>query len=139
MVLNSTCHTSRYPTFNRQLDSIKTDLNKTNLELSSAKQEILQKNNRLDQLSSKIEDLETTFEGYKLDPIPIFNRLDSLEDQSRRNNLRIDGIPENTKENWENTSLHVERLAEKLVLNGILSWTGHIVLAISLKPTAREQ
>ena len=38
------------------------------------------------------------------------SRIDYLEDQSRRNNLRINGIPENDSENWEQTTKKVQDL-----------------------------
>ena len=37
-----------------------------------------------------------------LDPEDIINKLIELEDRSRRNNLRIDGITETNNDSWEN-------------------------------------
>ena len=55
-------------------------------------------------------------EAYKFDPVPVFDRLDSLEDHSRRNNLRIDGVPEPTRETWEKTAFEIKKIASKIGL-----------------------
>ena len=39
---------------------------------------------------------------YQLDPSFIEDKLIDLEDRSRRNNLRVDGIKERPNETWEN-------------------------------------
>ena len=36
-----------------------------------------------------------------------------LEDRSRRNNLRIDGVPENEYETWEQTEAKVKSLVKE--------------------------
>ena len=38
--------------------------------------------------------------------------IDYLGDQSRRNNLRFDGVPEDTSENWEQTAKNVQDLVK---------------------------
>ena len=40
-------------------------------------------------------------QDYQLDPAFIGDKLIDLEDQSRRNNLRVDGIKERPNETWE--------------------------------------
>ena len=55
----------------------------------------------------------------RFDSQPINVRLDDLEDRSRRNNLRFEGISESYRENWEQTADHVGRLVrEKLGVEG---------------------
>ena len=100
--------------FNSQFEGLKEELNAVKQDLVSTKRELDSKQTQVVELTSKIEDLETAIESYKTDPVTIFNRLDSLEDHSRRNNLRIDGVSENPNENWEHTAVHVEKLAEKI-------------------------
>ena len=100
--------------FNTQFASLKAELDATKFELNETKQDVANKQIQIDQLSSKLEEFESAIESYKFDPVPLFNRLDSLEDHSRRNNLRIDGVPEKPRENWEQTSLEIKKLAEKI-------------------------
>ena len=40
-------------------------------------------------------------EDHLLDPTFVMEKLTELEDRSRRNNVRIDGIPETSNETWE--------------------------------------
>ena len=51
-------------------------------------------------------------ELYKWQPDPqyVHNKLVDLEDHSRRNNLRIDGIKEKDGESWEGCEAEVEKL-----------------------------
>ena len=100
--------------FTSQLNIFKVDFDNIKSELNAAKLEIFQKQTQIESLSSKIEELETVVEGCRFDPVPVFSRLNSLEDYSRKNNLRIDGVPESHKENWENIALQVKKLSEKL-------------------------
>ena len=100
--------------FNTQFASLKAELDSTKLELNAAKFDLANKQNQINQLSSKLEEFESAIESYKFDPVPVFDRLDSLEDHSRRNNLRIDGVPEIPRENWEQTSLEIKKIAEKI-------------------------
>ena len=44
--------------------------------------------------------------------IEILNRLESLEDNSRRNNLRFKGITEHPNVTWEHIAKHVHKLAK---------------------------
>ena len=44
------------------------------------------------------------------DPQYVHNQLVDLEDRSRRNNLRIDGIKEKGAESWEDCEAEVEKL-----------------------------
>ena len=100
--------------FNTQISTIRTELETTKSELGRTKEELHLKQVHIDQLSKRIEDFESAVEAYKFDPVPVFERLDSLEDHSRRNNLRIDGVPEITKENWENTAFEVRKISKQV-------------------------
>ncbi|XP_065639372.1 uncharacterized protein LOC136072192 [Hydra vulgaris] len=42
----------------------------------------------------------------------IKNKLREMEDRSRRNNLRVDGVKENENESWEETKSKVKKLFE---------------------------
>ena len=45
-----------------------------------------------------------------LDPTFVMEKLTELEDRSRRNNVRIDGIPETPNETWENCEEEVRKI-----------------------------
>ena len=53
-----------------------------------------------------------------LDPTFVMKKLTELKDRSRRNNVRIDGIPETPNETWENCKDEVRRIIRnKLDIN----------------------
>ena len=45
-----------------------------------------------------------------LDPTFVMEKLTELEDRSRRNNVRIDGIPETPNETWKNCEEEVRKI-----------------------------
>ena len=50
----------------------------------------------------------------------IYNKLVELEDRSRRNNIRIDGIKEHNKESWEKCERRVHSmLKERLDIENV--------------------
>ena len=82
-------------------------------------------NDRLNELNTKIDDirysLEFTEKELKNEIVAvkdkqenelktIKDKLRELEDRSRRNNIRIEGLAESENETWENTSKKVEDL-----------------------------
>ena len=93
---------------------------KTSLEFTNDIQE-----NKLSVINKTIEKVQeelknTTFINYE-DRLLIKQQKEKvidLEDRSRRNNLRIDGLPENQKETWDDTEEKVKQLfKEKLLIN----------------------
>ena len=53
--------------------------------------------NDISQIKADMQEMEDDL----LDPYDVSNRLVEMEDRSRRNNLRFDGLMENPKETWE--------------------------------------
>ena len=78
-----------------------------------SKQQIAELKKEINELRHIIEHTENVLEDkvarvkvqemydYQLDPSVIEDKLIDLEDRSRRNNLRIDGIKERPNETWE--------------------------------------
>ena len=52
-------------------------------------------------------------DDYIEDAVNIHNKLMELEDRSRRNNIRIDGIKEHNKESWEECETRVHAMLKK--------------------------
>ena len=100
--------------FNSQIDSVKSELSLVKSELESSKEEISHQQSRITELTTRLEECELNLASFRSDPVEIFNRLDSLEDHSRRNNLRFEGIPELPRENWEQTAAEILKLARKI-------------------------
>ena len=59
-------------------------------------------------------------DDYIEDAVNIHNKLMELEDRSRRNNIRIDGIKERNKESWEECERRVHSmLKERLDIENV--------------------
>ena len=101
--------------FNEQKNELKSQIECFRSELSELKKVSNSKQVLIDSLSTKIEELEISIEGNKFDAKPINKRLDTLEDFSRRNNLRFDGIEETPGENWEIVAEKVRRIVKEKV------------------------
>ena len=84
------------------------------------------------------EDLKEIYQ-YKIDPdyvndslTNIRNKLSELEDRSRTNNIRLDGIAEEPGETWEECERKVQRLlSEELDINNAVIERAHRVKAYS--------
>ena len=84
------------------------------------------------------EDLKEIY-PYQVDPdhvndslADIRDKLTELEDRSRRNNIRIDGIAEEPGETWEECERKVHRLlSEELDINDVVIERAHRVKAYS--------
>ena len=94
--------------FNDKIKTLESTVTNSLQEIRDLKKECQNKQVKIDDLVAKVEELEVSFEGSRIDIDPINNRIDYLDDQSRRNNLRIDGLSEFKKENWEQTQKLVE-------------------------------
>ena len=98
--------------FENRIQNLESNLSETKLELASVRRLNEEQNSSISHLVSEIEELKLSNSS------AISSRMDYLEDQSRRNNLRFDGLPEESEENWEQTSKKVQDLVKnKLGIN----------------------
>ena len=65
--------------------------------------------NDISQIKADMREMENDL----LDPYDVSNKLVEMEDRSRRNNLRFDGLVENSKETWE----ECERKVQEVISN----------------------
>ena len=101
-------------------------------EIKNLKQEISELKSSLDftedVLEKKVEKLEENMKDvdarvrdiyeYQVDPNYVLDKLTELEDRSRRNNLRIDGINEQKGETWEMYETKIKNIfQEKLEIH----------------------
>ena len=66
-------------------------------------------NTKLKDLEKNVKDIEEDL----LDPEEVSSKLIELEDRSRRNNLRIDGIEEKPNETWEECEENVQQMIKE--------------------------
>ena len=76
---------------------------------------------------SSLEDKVDEIYDYQIDPHEVEKKLTDLEDRSRRNNLRIDGVAEENGETWDDCERKVkEIIMDKLELeNDIIIERAH--------------
>ena len=65
----------------------------------------------LNDLSDRVDEIY----DYKVDPEYVTNKLIDLEDKSRRNNLRIDGISEPRNETWEECEDEIQKVFSEML------------------------
>ena len=96
-----------------RLDKISQDVSdlKQSLEFTQdeTKEEIGNRNTKLKDLEKNVKDIEEDL----LDPEEVSSKLIELEDRSRRNNLRIDGIEEKPNETWEECEENVQQMIKE--------------------------
>ena len=84
------------------LDKISKEMNELTKSLEFTQDQL---EGEINSIKESIRHLETSIKGIEddlLDPNDVSSKLIELEDRSRRNNLRIDGIEEIPTETWEN-------------------------------------
>ena len=69
-----------------------------------------QQREQFEEFINKLKVIESIFEGVRVDAQPTNERLDDLEDSSKSNSLRFEGIAERNRENREQTAEHVGRV-----------------------------
>ena len=86
---------------NERLDQLSSDINDLKESLEFTEQDT---DNKLVKVENELKDLKTDVKAIENDLLnadEVSDKLVELEDQSRRNNLRIDGIEESSDETWE--------------------------------------
>ena len=92
------------------------------------------------------EDLKEIYD-YQIDPdyvndslVDIKKKLTELEDRSRRNNIRIDGIAEEPGETWEECETKAHRLlSEDLDINDVVIERAHRVKSYSHEKKKQQE
>ena len=99
--------------FNDRVGKLEKELYESKTEIALLRQENSSNETKISSLVDRICQLETSEHNLGNIQQPIFDRLDSLEDHSRRNNIRVDGLAEqNVNENWEQTAEAVRKLVK---------------------------
>ena len=121
------------------IKSLKNEVNELKKSMEFTQNDLEERVNNVEENMSKVkEDLQEIYE-YQIEPdyvndslADIRNKLTELEDRSRRNNIRIDGIAEEPGETWEECERKVHRLlSEELDINDVVIERAHRVKAYS--------
>ena len=80
---------------------------------------------KVSSLEEKVEEIY----DYQIDPDEVEKKLTDLEDRSRRNNLQIDGVPEENDESWDDSERKFKEIfLDKLELENYILFKGLIEL-----------
>ena len=98
------------------IKSIKTEMDDLEKSIEFTIENVLeQKVQKCQEKAEHLDERIREFYEWQLDPEYVHNKLIDLEDRSRWNNLRIDGIKEKVGESWDDCEAEVEKLfREKL-------------------------
>ena len=103
---------------NDRLDKISKEMNELTKSLEFTQDQLEEE---INSIKENIKHLETSTKGIEddlLDPNDVSSKLIELQDRSRRNNLRIDGIEEIPSETWEDCKIKMQELIKnKLKIN----------------------
>ena len=123
----------------QEIKSVKNEVNELKKSMEFTQNNLEERVNNVEENMCNVkEDLKEIYE-YQIDPeyvndcsADIRNKLTELEDGSRRNNIRIDGIAKEPGETWEECERKVHRLlSEELDINDVVIERGHRVKAYS--------
>ena len=94
-----------------RVDSVVTDVQEMKTSLQYTQKDV----EELKPLHVKLEDVNKELDKISKDHASYSQKMEYLENQSRRNNIRVNGIPESDNETWEDAEVKVKRaIKEKL-------------------------
>ena len=88
---------STIKTLNSQIDILNSKVTNLKASLEFSQKEVAD----LKQLAPKVNGLQCEMDAMKVTSNQQENKLEYIENQSRRNNIRVSGIPETLDETWE--------------------------------------
>ena len=120
----------------QEIKSLKHEVNELKKSMEFTHNDLEERVNNVEENMCKVkEDLKEIYE-YQIDPgyvnvgLADISKLTELEDRSRRNNIRIDGMAEEQGETWEECERRVQRLlSEELDINDLVTERAHRVKA----------
>lgn len=105
---------------NKRLDGVIRDVQelKTSLEFSQDKLDEMTAGHK--EMATKIKLAEKTLEESKEELAAVFNKMDYIENQTRRTNIVVDGISDEKGENWMESEKKVRHMiTSRLGLDGV--------------------
>ena len=110
------------------IHGLKNDVNDLRKSLEFTQSNLEEKVDNVEKRMEKLQSDTQEIYEYQIDPKYVQDELTELEDRSRRNNIRIDGIKEMKGETWNDCEEEVQDMfAQKLGLDGIETECAHRV------------
>ena len=105
------------------------EIKKSQEQIKELKKEVTDLKSTVEHTDADLNDLSDRVDevyDYQVDPQYVTNKLIDLEDRSRRNNLRIDGISESRNEIWGEFEEEIQKVFnEKLGVKNVHIERGH--------------
>ena len=98
--------------FESRFSKPESDLINSKIEIADLKRTNEEQKLSIREFAREIENLKAPVLNAEAVQHSTITCIDYLEDQSRRNNLRFDGVPEDTSENWEQMAKKVQDLVK---------------------------
>ncbi|CAH1239564.1 Hypp5317 [Branchiostoma lanceolatum] len=103
---------------NKRLDHLVKEVQEIRDSLQYSQKDIEEGKSASSQYEQRINEIEAELSQLKADSTTSVNKMDYLENQSRRNNIIVDGIPDSKEESWEESEQKVRvMIKEKLKLD----------------------
>ena len=111
----------------KEIKIIKCEVNELKKSIEFTEEVLEEKVQNMQRKVSSLEEKVDEIYDYQIDPDEVEKKLTDLEDRSRRNNLRIDGVAEENGETWDDCERKVkEIIMDKLELeNDIIIERAH--------------
>ena len=111
----------------KEIKNIKCEVNELKKSIEFTEEVLEEKVQNMQRKVSSLEEKVDEIYDYQIDPDEVEKKLTDLEDRSRRNNLRIDGVAEENGETWDDCERKVkEIIMDKLELeNDIIIERAH--------------
>ena len=94
------------------------EIKKSQEQIKELKKEVTDLKSSIDHTDADLNDLSDRVD--EVDPEYVANKLIDLEDRSRRNNLRTDGISESRNKTWEECEEEIQKVFnEKLGVKNV--------------------
>ena len=104
----------------QEIHGLKNEVNDLRKSLEFTQNNLEEKVDNVEKIMEQLESDILEIYEYQVDPKYVQDKLTELEDRSRRNNIRIDGIKETKGETWNDCEEKVhDMFAQKLGLDGI--------------------
>ena len=99
--------------FEHRIDKVEKELSASKVEVERLKSTNENLNSSIAELVQEIENFKPALTNSETLQQTTLSRVDQLEDQFRRNNLRFVGVQEDSGENWEQTTKKVQDLVKE--------------------------
>ena len=94
----------------KEIKNVKSEINELKKSIEFTEEVLEEKVQTMHRKVSSLQEKVEEIYDYQIDPDEVQKKLTDLEDRSRRNNLRIDGVEEENGESWDDCERKVKEI-----------------------------